>query len=880
MVQLFVVFEHLGEWGVGVMSVSKAIRANVSGTDSVRKTGALTGPARVWVLSSCNIVLAFVIYALWAHDAPAPMSGVAIPWWLLAGVFCVMEISVVHIQLRRDAHSFSLSEIPLVIGLMFVEPRVLIAAQLIGAGIALGVHRRQSPLKLVFNLAHFTLEAGLATLAFRLVAALGGVWAVWVGAFVATTIASIVGVAMIFIAISLSDGPPGAKQFRRAITFGLIASVTNTSLGLIAGTVLSLRLVAAWLLLVPMATLFLAYRAYAEERRKHESLGFLYEATRIIHRSPRLESGILALLEHARTVFRAEIADITVVAPGESLRTTVGPGDDVALMKAIDAAEWHAKLGALREAVFLTPDEELCARYGCDLRNVMIAPILGETRVLGTMMVANRLGDVTTFDGGDLKLLQTFVNHLGVWLENSQLERSLAEVTRLKEQLKHQAFHDTLTGLANRELFTDRVEHAAARGERGSAAIAVLFLDLDDFKTINDSLGHEWGDELLSAFAERLRSCLRPADTAARLGGDEFAILLEGISGTRDAVAVAERISVALEKPFTLQGKEMSVGTSIGIALSTTGRDGASDLLRNADVAMYAAKSRGKNRYEIFQPSMHVAALERLELKEDLQRAIERRELVLHYQPIVELETQQITGAEALVRWNHPRRGLVSPADFIPLAEETGLIHPIGRWVLEESCRQVRLWQARYPRREPLFLSVNLSAKQIQNERLTEDVAGALQRSGMMPRTLILEITESMLLDRDVAMRRLAELRALGARVAVDDFGTGYSSLSYLNRFPIDILKVDKSFVREIGNAPEEEILAHAIIDLTRTLGLEAVAEGIEQRSQGDRLHELGCRFGQGYFFSAPLDARGIEELLQLGNPGPLEVIRPARAFA
>jgi diguanylate cyclase (GGDEF)-like protein len=764
---------------------------------------------------------------------------------------------------------------------MFVKPSVLIVAQLIGAGIALGIHRRQSPLKLFFNLAHFTLEAGLASLAFHLVARLGGIWAIWTGAFLATTIASVLGVAMIFLAIALSDVPPGIRQFRRAITFGLIASVTNTSLGLIAATVFAMRLAAAWLLLVPMATLFLAYRAYAEERRKHESLGFLYEATRIIHRSPRIESGILALLEHARTVFRAEIADITILSPNESLRTTVGPADNVALMKPFRAGEWETlDLTTLREAVFVSPTPELREQYGSELRTVMIAPILGETRVLGTMMIANRLGDVTAFDGSDLKLLQTFVNHLGVWLENSQLERSLAEVTRLKEQLKHQAFHDTLTGLANRELFTDRVEHAAARGERGSSPIAVLFLDLDDFKTINDSLGHECGDELLSTFAERLRSCLRPADTAARLGGDEFAILLEGISGTRDAVAVAERISSALEKPFHLQDKEMSVGTSIGIALSSTGRDGASDLLRNADVAMYAAKNRGKNRYEIFQPSMHVAALERLELKEDLQRAIERRELVLHYQPIVELATQQITGVEALVRWNHPRRGLVSPCDFIPLAEETGLIHPLGRWVLEESCRQVRLWQARYPRREPLFLSVNLSAKQIQRDGLTEDVAGALHRSGIIPRTLILEITESMLLDRDVAMRRLAELRALGARVAVDDFGTGYSSLSYLNRFPIDILKVDQSFVREIGNAPEEEILAHAIIDLTRTLGLEAVAEGIEQRIQGERLQELGCKFGQGFLFSAPLDARGIEDLLRAGNPGPLEMVRPARAFA
>ncbi|MCA1831670.1 MAG: EAL domain-containing protein [Actinobacteria bacterium] len=478
-------------------------------------------------------------------------------------------------------------------------------------------------------------------------------------------------------------------------------------------------------------------------------------------------------------------------------------------------------------------------------------------------MIANRLGDVTKFDAGDLKLFETFVNHLSVWLENSQLEKSLEELTRVKEQLKHQAFHDSLTGLANRELFTNRVEHAAARGSRSTTPIAVLFLDLDDFKTINDSLGHACGDELLGAFASRLQTCLRPGDTAARLGGDEFAILLEGISGTRDAVTVAERVRADLEVPFTLQGKEVSVGTSIGIALSTPGRGTASDLLRNADVAMYAAKNLGKNRYEIFQPSMHAAALERLELKEDLQRAIERHELILHYQPIVELATGHITGVEALVRWKHPRRGLVSPADFIPLAEETGLIHPIGRWVLSEACRQTRLWQARFPRVQPLAVNVNVSAKQLQAETLTDDVRAALQQSGLAPRSLTVEITESVLLDRDVAMRRLAELRKIGVRVAIDDFGTGYSSLSYLNRFPIDILKVDQSFVRHVGNSPGEEILATAVIDLTHTLGLEAVAEGIEERAQGDRLQELGCRYGQGFWYSRPLAAGDIDELLR-----------------
>jgi diguanylate cyclase (GGDEF)-like protein len=843
----------------------------------------LAGLSRVWILTAYLTATSLALYLLRVRHLPAPTSDFQIPWWVLMVAFCATEISVVHIQLRRDAHSFSLSEVPLVIGLVFMRPGALVLAQVLGTALALGFHRRQAPLKLIFNLSHFALECCLASIVFHGIADGGSVTAAaWGGAFAATSLASLVGVAMIFYAIFLSKGEPDSRQFRRALAFGLIAAATNTSLGLIGIMVLSIYPAAGWLLLVPAATLFLAYRAYAEERRKHESLSFLYEATRIVNQSPGIESSILALLSHARKVFKADLAELTVATAtngGIGLRTTLGPADQVTLMQTVTLNQWPwAAIDGKNEAVFVDSNAAAADRYGCELRNVMVAPILGETRVLGTMMIANHLGAVSKFDAEDLKLLQTLVNHLSVWLENSQLEHSLEEVTTLKEQLKHQAFHDSLTGLANRDLFADRVEQAMARGSRSTNPIAVLFLDLDDFKTINDSLGHTCGDDLLGAFAGRLQSCLRPGDAAARLGGDEFAVLLEGLSGTSDAVTVAERIDAALLAPFELQGKEVSIGSSIGIALSTPGRGTASDLLRNADVAMYAAKNRGKNRYEIFQPSMHVAAFERLELKEDLQRAVERRELVLHYQPIVRLDTGRITGLEALVRWNHPRRGLVTPADFIPLAEETGLIHPLGRWVLNEACRQTRLWQARYPRREPLTVNVNLSAKQLHSESLTDEIASALRRSGLLPRTLTLEITESVLLDRDVAMRQLVELRKIGVRVAIDDFGTGYSSLSYLNRFPIDILKVDRSFVRQVGTAPDKEILAHAVLDLTRTLGLEAVAEGIEQRRQGDRLLQLGCKFGQGYWYSKPLDAEQIEELLAAGEaPG---TSLPARELA
>jgi diguanylate cyclase (GGDEF)-like protein/PAS domain S-box-containing protein len=441
--------------------------------------------------------------------------------------------------------------------------------------------------------------------------------------------------------------------------------------------------------------------------------------------------------------------------------------------------------------------------------------------------------------------------------------RDITERKTLEEELKHLAFHDSLTGLANRALFRDRVEHALARHARHGEPIAVLFLDLDDFKVVNDSLGHVAGDELLGDVAKRLLTCLRTGDTAARLGGDEFAVLIEDVTDPKEAAALAERIIGSLGTPFPLEGKEIFVHASIGYALSDTEILNADELLRAADVAMYAAKAAGKGGYEAYQPALHAQALDRLERTADLQHALEEQQFVLHYQPIVALDSEQVVGVEALVRWRHPTRGLLPPDAFIPLAEETGLIVPIGQWVLEQACQQARQWEFDHPSQPRIRISVNLSARQFQQPDLVARVAQVISDTGIDPGTLVLELTETLLLrDTETMLAKIRELKGLGVQLAIDDFGTGYSSLSYLRRLPVDILKVDKSFIDPIAAGTADSAVLQAIVRLGRTLELQTVAEGVEAVHQSDHLRELGCHYGQGFYYSRPAEAEDIDELL------------------
>ena len=466
-------------------------------------------------------------------------------------------------------------------------------------------------------------------------------------------------------------------------------------------------------------------------------------------------------------------------------------------------------------------------------------------------------------------------------------QRDVTERKILEEKLRFQALHDPLTNLPNRNLFMDRLEHALSLADRNRRLSAVLFVDLDDFKVVNDSLGHEAGDELLVQVAKRLRINLRSEDTVARFGGDEFGILLEDVPVPSYATDVAERIIERLRETFILEGRELSITCSIGLVLATSSQSSSREVLRNADLtmyggqgkgkaafarevlrkadlAMYGAKGKGKARYEMFGPSMNVRALNRLGLENDLKRSLEREEFVVHYQPIVSLETGKVLSLEALMRWDHPERGLVPPSEVIPVAEDTDLIVDIGRWVLKEACSQVRQWQDRYLSAPPLRVNVNLSAKQLHESDLAHDIAEVLAETDLGPRNLELEITENVVMeDAQATLAILGTVKSLGVGLAIDDFGTGYSSLAHLKSLPIDTLKIDGLFIAGLGESTRDEVIVTAIIGLAHGLGLTVIPERVETAEQLQRLHEMGCDMVQGFYFSRPLPAEAVGALLR-----------------
>jgi diguanylate cyclase (GGDEF)-like protein len=815
----------------------------------------------VWLLNAAIVAAAGALYLLILRGrAPLPVAH-TLPWWALAPVFAATEVFVVHVHFRRSAHSMSLGELPLVVGLLLASPTDVVIAQVVGSGIVLALNPGRSLIRLVFNVGQYALAACVASAVFHLLmpAHEGLGPTAWSAAFAGTLLSSALGVLLIGAAITLSEAPVGTRRLLQMLGIALLVTITNTSLGLAGGTVIAGDPRAAWLLAIPALTLFVSYRAYMAERQKHESLEFLYGATRSLSRAQDVGDSLRDLLELTLQAFRGELAEV-ILFPGEDgrppLRTSAGPGKPD-LMRPVPhevAAGMRALVGEGHAALALTrpfpPElETYLERRG--VRDGMVCPLRGETRVVGAMLVANRLGVARGFGSDDLKLFEALANQAGASLEHDRLEQAVWQLRELQEQLQHQAFHDPLTGLANRVLFVDRLGHALAR--RGSQ-VAVLFLDLDDFKVVNDRYGHAHGDELLRQVAARVRGCLRPEDTPARMGGDEFAILLEDADSSV-LMDVAERIVAAFTDPFMVSGTEVRVKGSLGVATNSSGEEDAEDLLRNADVAMYTAKSGGKDRFASFEPRMHTEMVKRHSLKEELEAAVERDEFVVEYQPITTLVTGETVAFEALVRWQHPERGRIAPADFIPLAEETGLIVPVGRIVLAKACRLAREWSDAHPSRPPINIHVNASAAELHEPDLIDHVADAIATAGIDPSQLVIEITESLLIsDAPVSIVRLDELRRAGVRLALDDFGTGYSSLSYLRWLPLDIVKMDKSFVSWAGHGGRGAAFARTIAELAHTLGLAVVAEGIETEEQLAAMRELGCEMGQGYYFAPPAE--------------------------
>lgn len=830
-------------------------------TRHLRK-GLTSRRARVAALAVALAAVALVAYLVFLDGIHSGRGATAIPWPAFALGFFLVEVKVVEVYFRRERHSFSLSEVPAVLGLFYLSPPEYLAAVVVGSGLALVFATEQSPLKIGFNIANSLFIGVLTLVIFNALAGPGPIPGAtdWIALLLAMLAANVAGCTTIAAAITLSGGAPQFQKLPEMIRFGALVATANASLAILTLTAASRDPAAIILVAIPVVILFTAYRAYMSEREKHERLELVYESSRIMQHSVELDSAVLGVLRHAREMFRAERAEVLLFASpggGDALRTSCGVDGSSELMTPLVVDPDDPGLQGLakgKRARFADT-----ARTGS--RQAMASPMLADRGLIGVMRIENRLADGSFFTDEDLRLLETLANQAAVALENGHLEQSLAELARLRDQLRYQAYHDPLTGLANRVLFSEAVEERLGRGE----SPAVLFLDLDDFKMVNDSQGHATGDRLLVTVADRISDVITDADLAARLGGDEFAVLLGGPSDLDRATHIGRRIVDILRLPFAVRGQDVAIGASVGVAFGRPGGR-AGDLLRDADVAMYAAKAAGKRQVAIFDPAMHAAVVARHRLGLDLSQAIAEEQVAVHYQPIVSLDDQRIIGVEALARWRHPERGEIGPTEFVRIAEEDGSILALGRSVLAQACRAVATWQQEIPGFEDIRVHVNVSARQVRETDFLDDVDQVLRDSGIRPGTLIVEMTETaMLLDTAATQEVFAALRSRGIRISVDDFGTGYSSLGYLRRFPVDSLKIAAEFIPDLDSLgePSNWLAANTIVVLGAAMGLEVIAEGIELPEQAEQLRALGCPQGQGFLFARPGDAATTEMLLR-----------------
>ncbi len=787
-------------------------------------------------------------------------SAPHVPWEAVAAAFALTDIFVIHVPLRRNAYTISCSEVPLVIGLLVLPPPLLLLSRLVAGAPVLILHRRQAPMKVVFNLCNNAINMSVVAAVYRAVLGHGSPLTPggWGAAFAALVAGHLVDTCTITIAASLASGSLQRSVLRTIMTMGLIGAVANTALALGAVSMVWRDRAAAWFLAAIAAALFLAYRAFISLSQRYGRLELLYGFTKSLSDSSRTDDLLAAILAQAAQLLRAEWAEVVLVN-----------GDDEGLCLSLDEGgsvrrrRLSRDPGMLEEEVIAGAQSRLLRRSKHDsetwrvvcadqpVRDALIAPLRGDSGVLGVLAVANRLDDVSTFDGEDLKLFETLAAHATVAFEKEQLIEQLRQELTDKE---YQSLHDSLTGLGNRAFFHRCVTAALGQAGAHNRQVAVMLIDLDRFKEVNDTLGHHTGDRLLKHISSRLSTHLRDAHIA-RLGGDEFAICLPAVSNQEEALRAAEEIRSFVEEPVMLGDITVDVGASVGVALFPEhGRD-SSTLLQRADVAMYSAKSESTGT-AIYSPESDSYNPRRLSLAGELRAAISQGELLVYYQPIANLATGRIERVEALVRWNHPKHGILSPDEFVPLAEHTGTISALTSYVLRQSLQQVRRWQAL---ELDLGVSVNLSVRVLMDVGLPADVAEALASSGVDPHALNLEITESMIMaDPKRIIGVLHRLADLGMELAVDDFGTGYSSLGYLRQLPVSEVKIDKSFVLHLAEQQNDNVIVRSIVDLANNLGLRTVAEGVENRDSLDRLAALGCNDIQGYLLSRPQPAEAL----------------------
>jgi diguanylate cyclase (GGDEF)-like protein len=779
----------------------------------------------VWWL---NIAIAVPAIAMavhvWGYDAIATPH---VPWWALAVAFAVCERWPVTLRFQRSQHSFSLTDIPLAVALVFAPGREAIVALMLGTSVAI-LARRQSLIKACFNIAQFLFTWVVAAIVVHLVSGPDPAFGprVWAGTMLGMLCCGVLTILLLASVISLADGRLSLREWRQMFGMDLFITAANVSFALIAGMVASYSAAGLPVLLVPVLIGYGGYRAYVREHERHKKVEFLYQANRSLAESPEVAIAVEGLLERAREAFSCERAEVIFFGQEDTPPTRTRLDADRASLEPVDAEAALAlrDLAADGPVAFDDPVPDAVRALAGErtIRNAMAAVLRGEERMIGTLLLANRVALNRGFDRDDLALFETLAANAGAALQIDRLEQSVIELRDLQHQLQHQALHDPLTGLANR-----------ARVLQESAAGGVLVIDLDDFKGVNDTLGHGVGDQLLSAVATRLTRAAGERDLVARLGGDEFAIL---VRDARDAIETAERVLAAFDAPIAIGGRLLPTNVSVGVATGEHG--GAADLLRDADVAMYEAKAAGKARLAVFAPGMRDAVLRRHTLRDELKHAIEGDQLIVQYQPIVDLRSGETTAVEALVRWQHPEHGRIPPVEFIPLAEETSLIVPLGRYVLRRACEQGMAWTAAGG--APIVVQVNLSAREVEDPDLIDHVRATLATTGLPAERLTLEITETLLVRDAVAGgATLDGLRALGVRLALDDFGTGYSSLSYMRSLPLYSLKIAKEFIDGMTSADEDEAFVRLIVEIARLRGLSVVAEGIETAEQLDRLRAL-----------------------------------------
>jgi diguanylate cyclase (GGDEF)-like protein len=810
---------------------------------------------KIWILSVAVGAVTVAAYLTLVEPLGAGPSMLDVPWWVVAAGFAAAERWVVHLHFRRSTHSLSLGELPLVGGLMFLPAHELIVAGLVGSSIALAFDREIPAFKAVFNLVQFTLGTCVALFVVEgLTVARDPLDPiVWVAVFAAVSAATLVADICVGAAVTIAEGKLETQQRIDMLLTNWTVALSNTCLALAIAAVVAAKPEGGLLLIPPTVLLMAAYRAYLSERNRNAELEFLYEATRTLSRSSEIVPELEALLDRTAAAFRVDAVDLVLFSaePNRSARSSLARDGSRRMLEPIDeplAESLRCLAAGLTGPVETERIHDSAQRGYFDGRGMetgVVAPLHGESGCVGLFSIAGRESVDRSFSEEDLRLLETLTGNVTVALQYDRLEHAVRQLESLQHELERKALYDSLTQLANRSLFHNRLEHALHTRRPG---VCVLLLDIDEFKAINDSHGHHAGDELLRAVADRLRACLREGDTAARLGGDEFALLLDRSGGEQEAITVAKRLLTDFENRINVVGERVRVHVSLGISVGAPGKDSPDELLRKADVALYEAKRRGKSQFRVFHPSMRDALRKRRTLAFELERAVSAEELTVVYQPVVALEDCSPVALEALVRWNHPERGLVPPADFIAFAEETGAVVEIGATVLERVVAKVA--QLRMP------IHVNVCAPELIDPGFLDRLDALVERHQVAPELLIFELTERAFVGDDpVPIAVLEALHRRGMGVAVDDFGTGYSSLAYLSRLPVDTMKIPKQFIDNVTGSREHHALARAVIELGSALDLKVVAEGIETPDQIDALRAFGCDYGQGFYYGMPTDA-------------------------